>query len=690
MVYVGHTAYTRPSKMSFERSEQLIPILDHLSANDRLLFQSIRARVLGDLTAKGIGHSSMALVLVHQGLKEALTKRGNDILSEIRRVLDGAYVDNCDQLQEDLKAELTTRLRAAATLASSELEDLRSHLRMLPPLQNMPLPGALLRDFETMTPKLSAEIDLFCRKLYDAQTPRSFLKESKMEISARTEQPESPPLVFISYSHDSKEHRAWVAAFANSLRQKGVEVLLDQFDIKPGDNIPQFMNDSVRNADRVLMICTEIYVRKANDGEGGAGYEALIVTSELIKDLGQNKFIPIVRQTSGTTEVPTCLSGRSYIKLNDGSEYEAQFEELLKTLHNIPLVAKSPLGPNPFAAKTFEGEESRARRENRRIEFADAIASPEAAFQFALDVARANDNLAWRRLLKASREQGVKKLQEVAEETTQGDFLRRSPKEEELQEIAFRCLSCYSTFAACLLAGVTTENPNFANQLSWIDTILQQPEWPSQGIVFWVDIPELIFFVLQAFVGGNLMQTNNIETAFKLATSGITTRRDTEAKPVFKQTRLNGWPDSLSHNCTVSFRFLDSLIDRWSWLTEPFASAIDARSAMTAYYFLLSFLDFITLLKTDCDLTKQLIVSVPLNFTFGSPEAQKAAYRLLLANREFLKQLLAKNGISREGFGAGWQDWMKQTVSFVNPWGEFRTLANQSLAVDLFKDSYEL
>src|ERR1700730_16011997 len=114
--------------MSFERSGQLKPILDDLSANDRTLFQSIRARALVDLTAKGMGHSSVALALVHQRLKEALTQRGNDILAEIIRVLDGAYVDNRDQLQEGLRAELTTRLRAAATLASSELEDLRSHL----------------------------------------------------------------------------------------------------------------------------------------------------------------------------------------------------------------------------------------------------------------------------------------------------------------------------------------------------------------------------------------------------------------------------------------------------------------------------------------------------------------------------------------------------------------------------------
>ena len=55
------------------------------------------------------------------------------------------------------------------------------------------------------------------------------------------------------------------------------------------------MEKSVREAQHVLMICTETYVRKANDGEGGAGYEVMIVTGELVKNLGTSKFIPIIR-----------------------------------------------------------------------------------------------------------------------------------------------------------------------------------------------------------------------------------------------------------------------------------------------------------------------------------------------------------------------------------------------------------
>ncbi|MGV3774927.1 MAG: toll/interleukin-1 receptor domain-containing protein [Verrucomicrobiales bacterium] len=65
------------------------------------------------------------------------------------------------------------------------------------------------------------------------------------------------PMVFISYSHDTKEHKAWVAAFAQRLVLNGVEVLFDQWDLGPGDDVPKFMEKAVSQADRVLMICTD-------------------------------------------------------------------------------------------------------------------------------------------------------------------------------------------------------------------------------------------------------------------------------------------------------------------------------------------------------------------------------------------------------------------------------------------------
>ena len=115
------------------------------------------------------------------------------------------------------------------------------------------------------------------------------------------------PKVFASYSHDSDEHKEWVLKLSCKLRESEVDVILDQWDLGPGDDITLFMENGVRDSDRVLVICTDTYVRKANAGEGGVGYERLIVTAQLAQDLGTKKFIPIIRQSSGDEKTPTFL-----------------------------------------------------------------------------------------------------------------------------------------------------------------------------------------------------------------------------------------------------------------------------------------------------------------------------------------------------------------------------------------------
>ena len=100
------------------------------------------------------------------------------------------------------------------------------------------------------------------------------------------------PKVFISYSHDSPEHKRWVLELGTKLVQNGVDVVLDRWDLTPGDNFTQFMEVGVRDLDWVLVICTDNYVRKANNREGGVGYEVQIVTAQLVENLGIDKFIP--------------------------------------------------------------------------------------------------------------------------------------------------------------------------------------------------------------------------------------------------------------------------------------------------------------------------------------------------------------------------------------------------------------
>ena len=69
--------------------------------------------------------------------------------------------------------------------------------------------------------------------------------------------------VFISYAWESEEHRARVKALADRLLADGIEAIVDQYDLELGDRLPQFMEQSVRSSDYVLIVCTPAYKQKA-------------------------------------------------------------------------------------------------------------------------------------------------------------------------------------------------------------------------------------------------------------------------------------------------------------------------------------------------------------------------------------------------------------------------------------------
>ena len=177
----------------------------------------------------------------------------------------------------------------------------------------------------------------------------------------------SIPRVFISYSHDSIEHKRWVLNLATRLRSAGVDAIIDQWELGPGDDIPQFMERELRIADYVIMVCSESYVEKANSGVGGVGYEKMIVTSDLLSRIDSNKVIPIIRQ-NGTSNVPTFLQSKMHINMSRLDAYEAAIDELLRSLLQAPLFQKPEIGNNPYTVTSVADLEpsSSATREVMR------------------------------------------------------------------------------------------------------------------------------------------------------------------------------------------------------------------------------------------------------------------------------------------------------------------------------------
>jgi TIR domain len=119
------------------------------------------------------------------------------------------------------------------------------------------------------------------------------------------------PRVFISYSRDSEPHKDWVRSLATRLREAGVDAVIDQTHLLLGARNPEFMERCIRESACVLVVCTDIYKRRFDKRQGGAGYEGHIITGEIVNGIGENKFIPALRAGEWTTALPSALLGAS-------------------------------------------------------------------------------------------------------------------------------------------------------------------------------------------------------------------------------------------------------------------------------------------------------------------------------------------------------------------------------------------
>jgi hypothetical protein len=158
----------------------------------------------------------------------------------------------------------------------------------------------------------------------------------------------APPKVFISYSHDNEPHKDWVLSLATRLVANGIDVVLDQWDLTLGCDLPRFMEDGLTAAHRVLSVCTEPYVGKSNAGRGGVGYEKMILTAQLMQDITTDRIVPIIRSNNLAQLTPTFLSSRVFIDFRDDLQYEVRYAELLYDLHGLQVKPRPRLGQNPL------------------------------------------------------------------------------------------------------------------------------------------------------------------------------------------------------------------------------------------------------------------------------------------------------------------------------------------------------
>lgn len=461
------------------------------------------------------------------------------------------------------------------------------------------------------------------------------------------------PRVFISYSHDSREHKQWVLELAQLLRKEGIDPIIDQWDLEFGDDVPKFMEKAVTESERVLMICTEPYVQKADGGRGGAGYEAMVVTQELIQNLGTKKFIPIIRQANPPILLPKCIGTRMAVNL---SEYHAgraeDFTRLVSQLHQAPPATKPPLGTVPTFSAPLPAEPT--------DESLTIVSDPLGAYHQALALARAGDLVKWRRIITAQRTATSHAL------LAWRGKLAPPRRDEELPSVLVGALRSYEPLFACAIAGVESGQPKFNQQASLIYDLQDPKGWERGGQTVVVALPDAAAWVYQSLIGAMCVHTGQLKLALDLATQRMKLRTASDSKPLYRTHELTGWPESLGRMGNESWDFLLKLPETFPWIVEGFGSADEFRASLAGYYLVLSWLEYLDVLKAkNTAIFTSENVSVDIMPLFLQGEDVFRGQRKVLEDHSALRDYARRLGVTPEEQAKHWAAWMNLLIGLL-------------------------
>lgn len=185
---------------------------------------------------------------------------------------------------------------------------------------------------------------------------------------------------FVSYAWDNEEHKEWVLKLASNLRMHGVDVILDQWDARLGNDLSFFMEQGLTASHFILCVCSDKYIQKANAGIGGVGYEKRILSAEMMNDSNKRFVIPIIKGNGQTNKLPTFLFGLKYVDFDNGI-YFNNYQELLERIYDEDVKKKPPLGCNPFVS-TAISDRITTKLNIEKIQFHNSALEGKVSFDY--------------------------------------------------------------------------------------------------------------------------------------------------------------------------------------------------------------------------------------------------------------------------------------------------------------------
>lgn len=159
------------------------------------------------------------------------------------------------------------------------------------------------------------------------------------------------PKVFISYSWSSPAHQDHVREIADRLINDAIDVIIDQYDLREGQDKYHFMEQMVTDPSvtHVLVFLDRRYTERADQRHAGVGAESEIMSKEVYSQVAQTKFIPVYCEINDRGEyfVPQFLKTRIGIDFTTAERINENWERLVRMLFGKPALVKPTRGQRP-------------------------------------------------------------------------------------------------------------------------------------------------------------------------------------------------------------------------------------------------------------------------------------------------------------------------------------------------------
>ncbi|HEX3185777.1 MAG TPA: toll/interleukin-1 receptor domain-containing protein [Pyrinomonadaceae bacterium] len=147
------------------------------------------------------------------------------------------------------------------------------------------------------------------------------------------------PNVFLS--HARKDKVRFVVDFATRLRDKGINVWLDKWEILPGDSlVDKIFEEGIKDAQAIIVVVSENSVNSP-------WVEEELNASVVKKINGLSKLIPVVLDNC---EVPQSLQSTVWVRIEDLTNYDKEFDSIVAAIYEHR--EKPPLGQPPAYTRT--------------------------------------------------------------------------------------------------------------------------------------------------------------------------------------------------------------------------------------------------------------------------------------------------------------------------------------------------